>query len=160
MNRKRLGSIAVLLTVLVFVFGASPVFGHHKPEDHGKGEPGGLTGLDVDVCLVSGTICVSSSPELHFHVTVTQEDDPVKGATVVMVATKDTKDGDKVGKLRRKTGSDGVAHFEKKNPGPTEPGKYVLSISATKDEASGPACLVISVAGDGMLSVPENQSSC
>ena len=157
MNGRRFGSIVVLLTVLVFAFSASPLFGHHKSgHDGGSEEPGGPSGpLDVDFCLVSGTGCVSTTTELHFHVTVTRDVEgepvPVKGAKVVVTVRDGSDLSVVVGKLGRRTGSDGVAHFEKKNPGPPEPATYVLSIEATKDGANVTACVVVSEDDTGTL---------
>ena len=152
MNRKRWASAVVLLTVLVYASYASPAFGDHKPK-HGNGGSDGLTGpLDVKICLISGTNCVPSSPELHFHVKVIHAVlGSVKGAKVVLTVRDESDLSKVVAVLGRKTGSDGVAHFERKNPGPPEPATYVLSVTATKDEANGTDCLVVSESQLGTL---------
>ena len=136
-----------LLLLTLALYPAAALAKHGGPPPHGGKD--GLEGdLDVNFCLILGTSCASSTPEMHFHVTVTQAD-PVKGAEVVLVVTKD---GNIVSEHREKTGSDGVSHFEVKNPHRPEPGTYVRSISATKDKASGTACRVISLAEDGTFS--------
>ena len=149
MNRKRWRLIAVLLTVLVFAFSASPVFGEHHP-NHGKGKSGSLTG--------NLTVGVAGIPDdaPHFHVTVTKEDvEPVKGAKVEVTIRQDDPDGSVVAQLQRKTDSEGVAHFGPggKHPNQPAPGRYVIDAIATKDDARGECngCLVVLVDDSGNI---------
>ena len=158
--RKLLLALAAAILSVWFLgpFGTAladkPVDGKHN-HGGGDGDPTGAT-LNVTFCLVSDTSCVSTTTELHFHVTVTHADVPVKGAKVVVTVTDES---DLSWVLRQKTGSDGVAHFEKKNPGPPEPGTYILSIEATKDEASG-SCSGLRILEDASGKLFEEVNPC
>ena len=138
MNGKRWGLITTLLIVLVVALSGSPVFGEPKP-DRGKGKGGDLTG-DLDVSI---TVIAADRP--HIDVSVVHDVvGAVEEATVVLTIT-DVSDGS-VFTLKKRTDGSGVAHFEKKGKGGSdESGTFNIHATATKDDAGGTDCVVVSV---------------
>ena len=118
----------------------------NKPP-HRHGEDGLISNLDVSIAVIA-----VDNP--HIDVTVTNAViESVERAIVVLTIT-DVSDGS-VFALKRKTDSDGVAHFEKKgNSGSEEEAAtFIIDATATKDDASGTDCLVVSLDGSGNFSI-------